>query len=162
MRSNSIAITFTMLALMLPIPAVHARRQGHIRKGRVYTERINMRRNVYTKQSKSKEDEFYRQDNQNNVQPQETQNQMECTVSIGDGYESIGCDENEYCHLLLGECNAFNNEDRTLFGTCREIIHRCTREYKPVCGCNGRTYSNKCVAASKGVSVKHDRPCMTH
>ena len=33
-----------------------------------------------------------------------------------------------------------------------EEAKACTKEYNPVCGCNGVTYSNKCVAKSFGVN----------
>ncbi|WP_437680857.1 Kazal-type serine protease inhibitor family protein [Sorangium sp. So ce131] len=51
-------------------------------------------------------------------------------------------------------CGSFD-----LPGTCAPIPEFCTREYNPVCGCDGRTYSNPCVANASGVSVASFGEC---
>ena len=35
----------------------------------------------------------------------------------------------------------------------------CTEEYDPVCGCDGKTYSNPCVAEHAGVRSYKKGPC---
>lgn len=35
----------------------------------------------------------------------------------------------------------------------------CTMQYDPVCGCNGKTYSNACVAGNAGVRSFTKGPC---
>lgn len=35
----------------------------------------------------------------------------------------------------------------------------CTMEYDPVCGCNGLTYANACVARNAGLRAFKPGPC---
>lgn len=55
------------------------------------------------------------------------------------------CSGQEFCQHQTGECNGS--------GVCAPRPEVCTAVDEPVCGCNGRTYANACLAAQAGVSV---------
>ena len=61
------------------------------------------------------------------------------------------CNEADYC---------FSEEGCDAPGTCRARPQFCTREYRPVCGCDGRTYGNACIAASAGVNIAQQGECL--
>ncbi len=44
-------------------------------------------------------------------------------------------------------------------GVCVETPVSCTPQEAPVCGCDGQTYVNACLAAMSGVAVYVDGPC---
>ena len=64
------------------------------------------------------------------------------------------CESGYYCKKYDGTCNIVD-----LGGICERIPAVCTREYQPVCGCDGVTYSNECVMETNQVSKDKDGPC---
>jgi len=70
-----------------------------------------------------------------------------CGGILGDVY----CRSNEYCDHPDDSCTAI--------GVCRRRPRRVTREYMPVCGCDGENYSNESVANASGTDVDYWGAC---
>ena len=65
------------------------------------------------------------------------------------------CPAEEYCrHSLRAHCGANDSP-----GQCTALPSSCPAEERPVCGCDGVTYPNPCLAASQGASVAAFGPC---
>jgi len=66
------------------------------------------------------------------------------------------CDQTQgpqYCEKPMGQCSSP--------GSCAGVPELCTLEINPVCGCDGLTYDNPCLAASNNQSVNYTGACTT-
>jgi hypothetical protein len=64
------------------------------------------------------------------------------------------CPTGYYCDWPDDSCGAVDAP-----GECRETPDACIALYLPVCGCDGNTYSNACVASSAGADVQYEGEC---
>ncbi len=72
--------------------------------------------------------------------------------------EPPSCVVNDEC-LTEEYCAKPTGADPSSEGVCQLKPTGCTREFVPVCGVDGNTYSNDCVAASEGVNIDHFGSC---
>ncbi len=71
------------------------------------------------------------------------------------GIAAIQCDDGLTCIYEDGACHSIADAA----GICRKAGPFCTKEYRPVCGCDGETYGNRCEAYAEGVSVAYSGEC---
>lgn len=85
---------------------------------------------------------------------------VKCRIGL-----SADCTRGAYCAISPGVCKpTLSNAHgpmttNNIFGQCKTRPYVCNYMYAPICACDGKTYSNSCVAASTGVNVAHEGEC---
>src|SRR5436305_12707029 len=70
------------------------------------------------------------------------------------GFPGIQCDAGLFCQKKPGQCFIID-----ISGTCAKVPRFCPRIFRPVCGCDGKTYPNDCERQRAMVSKNHDGKC---
>ena len=90
------------------------------------------------------------------------------TISCGSGSDDDAGEPGALCSLTLGQgCSGdlfceFTDDScgvNGAVGICQDEPDACAELFSATCGCDGKTYSNPCEAASFGISVQHAGAC---
>jgi hypothetical protein len=69
------------------------------------------------------------------------------------GIAGLICPSGMFCDFANGSCGRGD-----AMGSCRPIPEVCTHECVQICGCDGRSYCNECLAHAAGID---DAPGLT-
>ena len=74
-------------------------------------------------------------------------------------YYGVGRDNcqkvGNFCSLPIGQCRKTGQA----IGACEASYADCVFEFDPVCGCDGKSYDDKCLAKMAGVNLAHMGKC---
>ena len=65
------------------------------------------------------------------------------------------CNHGLFCQRKAGQCFIAD-----ISGTCARIPRFCPRIFRPVCGCDAKTYANDCERMRAQISKNHDGKCL--
>jgi len=76
-----------------------------------------------------------------------------CAAGVACGGGGAACPTGQFCLPPVGTCTT------GAAGLCAPIPPVCSKISNPVCGCNGTTYDNACLALTASVAINHAGPC---
>jgi hypothetical protein len=71
------------------------------------------------------------------------------------GLAGIACPDGFYCDFAGGACGGDDTG-----GTCAPVPTGCDKHLEPTCGCDGKIYSNPCLANLAGLDTSSSKSCM--